>query len=754
MNRKIGQSYLSIVFSVFIFYACSQGKQQDNRATEFVDPLIGSGGHGHVFVGAGLPFGAVQLGPNNIYQGWDWCSGYNYSDSVIIGFSHTHLSGTGSSDLGDVLLMPVTGQVYVNKGKPKDISRAYSSYFKHENEVVKPGYYSVFLDKYKIQAELTATERVGIHHYSFPSKTDNHVVIDLKEGISDQSYNTYLKLVDAHTIQGYRFSKGWARDQRLWFTLKSKAEIAKLDVYSNDTLKGQSELASPAVKGVISFANNPKEVILKVGISPVSSENAAANIEAEAPDWDFNQFADHARKKWDHELSKISVESDNTALKQIFYTALYHTNIAPILFNDADGSYRGADKKVYPDPGFGIYSVFSLWDTYRTTHELFTLTQTERVNDFVNTMLTIYQQQGKLPQWHLVGNETNGMAGYNAAPVIVDAWSKGFKGFDEDLAFDALKASGTYPDQRGIKALMEYGYTPADKAREATSVALENAVDDRSVAQMAKGLGKMQDFDYFYQRSESYKSYFDTSINFIRPKLSDGSWKTPYDPIAAVHMVGDFSEGNGWQYTFMVPQDPEGLIKLMGGDEAFVRKVDSLFVVTGDMGARASKDISGLIGMYAQGNEPCHHIAYLYAFAGQQWKTAEKIRYILREMYTNKPDGLAGNEDCGQMSAWYVMSALGLYQVNPSNGIFVFGSPLFTRSTIHLPGDKTFTIEAENNSEENIYIQSAGLNGKAYTKSYIHYQDIMNGGVLKFVMGKTPNYTFGAAGEDRPKSTL
>ncbi len=754
MKQKKVLIYLSFIFLFFPFCVGAQQKQKNGTPAESVNPLIGSGGHGHVFVGASVPFGAVQLGPNNIIKGWDWCSGYNYSDSIVIGFSHTHLSGTGSSDLGDVLLMPVTGQVYVDKGKQDDIREAYSSHYTHEKEVVKPGYYSLFLDKYKIKAELTATERVGIHRYSFPSAANNHVVIDLKEGISDKSYETYLKLVDLHTIEGYRFSKGWARDQRLWFTLKSNEEIKKLDVYDNDTLIGQGELKAGAVKGVISFANNPGEVILKVGISPVSSANALANIGTEAPGWNFDRFVNEAKMKWNKELSKISIETDDFALKQIFYTALFHTCIAPVLFNDADGSYRGADKKVYSDPGFENYSVFSLWDTYRTAHELFTITQPERVNDFVNTMLAICQQQGKLPQWHLMGNETNAMAGYGAAPVIVDAWAKGFKGFDEELAFEALKKSATYPEQRGIGALMEYGYTPADKAREATSVALENAVDDRSVAQMAKGLGKVEDFNYFYKRSESYKSYFDTTIHFIRPRMSDGSWKTPYNPITSVHMVGDFSEGNGWQYTFMVPQAPEELIKLFGGDGPFVNKLDSLFVVTGDLGEYASKDISGLIGMYAHGNEPCHHIAYLYAFAGQQWKTAEKVRYILHQMYTSQPDGLTGNEDCGQMSAWYVMSALGLYQVNPSNGVFVFGSPLFPKATIHLSGGKTFTIKAENNSNGNIYIQSVKLNGRKYSKSYIRYQDIMNGGELKFVMGKVPNYNFGSAVEDRPKSTF
>ena len=748
--KKYGLS----IFVLSMLCICAQSANKTGNRTTHVNPVIGSGGHGHVFVGASVPFGAVQLGPNNIVKGWDWCSGYHYSDSIVIGFSHTHLSGTGGADLGDILLMPVTGNVNIKRGEQNNINNSYASYFSHDNEIVKPGYYSLFLDKYKVKVELTATERVGIHKYTFPSKSDNHVIIDLQEGIDDKSYETYLKLVDANTIEGYRFSKGWARDQQIWFTLKSNQKIKRFILYNNDTLIGQGELKARAAKGVISFAGNPKEVIFKVGISPVSSQNAQTNINKEASGWNFNQIASLAEEKWDKELSKIEIETNDPVLKQIFYTAMFHSFIAPVLFNDADGSYRGTDKKVYTNPGFENYSVFSLWDTYRTEHELLTITQPERVNDFINSMLAIYQQQGKLPQWHLMGNETNAMSGYSAAPVVVDAWLKGFDGFDKELAFEALKKSGTYPTQRGIAPLMEYGYTPKDKAREATSVALENALDDRSVAQMAKGLGKNEDYKYFFERAETYKTYFDKTINFIRPRMSDGSWATPYDPMESVHMVGDFSEGNGWQYTFFVPQDPEGLINLFGGDKKFTAKLDSFFVVKGNLGEQASIDITGLIGMYAHGNEPSHHIAYLYAFAGQQWKTAEKVRYILGNFYTNQPDGLIGNEDCGQMSAWYVMSSLGFYPVNPSNGVYVFGSPLFDKAILNLPEGKTFTVETVNNSKENIYIQSVKLNGKEYSKSFIKHADIVAGGVIKFVMGNKPNYDFGAATANRPKSDL
>ncbi|WP_247978460.1 GH92 family glycosyl hydrolase [Maribellus sp. YY47] len=754
MKRIMISRNIVLALLLPVFCMCTQSGNKKGSLIKFVDPLIGSGGHGHVFVGASVPFGAVQLGPNNIFKGWDWCSGYHYSDSIVIGFSHTHLSGTGGADLGDVLLMPFTGKTNLNRGKQEDISNSYASYFSHSNEEVRPGYYSLLLDKYKIKAELTATERVGIHRYTYPGKEDNHLLIDLKEGIGDKSYETYLKQVDTNTIEGYRFSKGWARDQRLWFVLKSNREIEKVELFDEDVFVGLRELRAEAVKGVVSFVGDPQEVILKVGISPVSSENALANINAEAPDWNFNQIAGQAEDKWNKELSKMEVETPDSALKQVFYTAMFHSFIAPVLFNDADGSYRGTDKEVYSNPGFENYSVFSLWDTYRTDHELLTIVQPERINDFINSMLAIYQQQGKLPQWHLMGNETNAMLGYSAAPVVVDAWQKGFDGFDEELAFEALKASGTFQSQRGIAPLMEYGFIPREKAREATSVALENSIDDRSVAQMAKGLGKEEDFKYFFKRSESYKSYFNKNTGFVHPRSADGSWASPYDPMESIHMVGDFSEGNGWQYTFLVPQDPEGLIELFGGDDKFIDKLDSLFTITGDMGEHASIDITGLIGMYAQGNEPCHHMAYLYAFAGQQWKTAEKVRYILDNFYTNQPDGLIGNEDCGQMSAWYVMSSMGFYPVNPSNGIYVFGSPIFDKTSIKLKDGKQFVIETVNNSKENIYIQAVELNGKEYQNSYIRHCDIVSGGVLKFIMGDKPNYSFGTAVDTRPTSTL
>lgn len=752
-NQRSIVLFFSLTWLAVVVFSCSPSAEIKSQNAGFVDPYIGSGGHGHVFVGASVPFGAVQLGPNNINKGWDWCSGYHYSDSILIGFSHTHLSGTGIGDLGDILLMPFTGPVKTNRGGQDNITEGYASPYCHCGEEVRPGYYSVDITRYGIKAELGAAERVGIHRYTFPKTNEAHVIIDLKEGNGDRATETYIRLVDEFTIEGYRFSQGWAHSQKVFFALKSNQAFG-LKVFDDNQPKEGSELTGPSVKGVMVFKEAPGELLLKVGISPVSCANALVNLEAEIPGWDFDGVVAAAEEKWDNELAKIEVQTSDETAKKKFYTALYHTYIAPVLFDDLNGDYMGHDKKIYNNPSSHNYSVFSLWDTYRTANQLLTITQHERINDMINSILGIYKQQGKLPVWPLMGNETNTMPGYSAVPVIVDAWNKGFRGFDENLAFEAIKNSATYPKQNGVPYLMERGYIPCDSVWEATSIAMEYAVDDACIALMSKKTGKTADYEYFSKRAGYYKNYFDREIGFIRPKMADGSWRSPYNPFTSIHTVGDFCEGNGWQYTFFVPHDPEGLIDLFGADEQFVGKLDSFFVATGDLGESASADISGLIGMYAHGNEPSHHIAYLYAFAGQQWKTAEKVRYILEKFYTTKDDGLIGNEDCGQMSAWYVMSALGFYPVHPANGVYVFGSPLFDKAVIRLPESKSFTIETVGSSKTNIYIQSAGLNGEPYSKSYITHSDIVKGGTLKFVMGPEPNKNFGANKADRPMSEL
>ncbi len=722
------------------------------RNDKYADPYVGSGGHGHVFVGANAPFGAIQVGPQNIFKGWDWCSGYHYSDSVIIGFTHTHLSGTGCTDLGDILLMPNTGEIHIMRGEQDNITDSYASYYSHEKESVAPGYYSLEMEN-GIRVELTASERVGFHKYRYPAGEKGHVVIDLKEGNGNSTKNTYLKQIDDHTLEGYRFSEGWS-NHRIYFALKSDTPIQLALYENNKALKGSDMMIGQGVKGVLTFKQNPEEVMFKVSISSVSCRNALMNMETEVPHWDFNKVRTTTLDKWNKQLDKINIESKNEKQKRIFYSALYHTCIYPGIYADVTGEFRGHDNKVYSGKGYTNYSTFSLWDTYRAAHPLYTIIQPERVDDFVNSMLGIFDQQGKLPIWPLIGGETNQMPGYSAIPVIADAYLKGFRGFDPERAFRAMKTSAEFSEQIGIPYLLEREYIPADLVKEGTSYAMEYAVGDWAIAAMAEKMGKKRDAEMFAKRAGYYRHYWDKEMKNIRPKLADGSWRTPYDPFKSIHEFGDFCEGNGWQYSFFVPQDVEGLIDLFGGDEAFIRKLDDFFMLEGDMGAEASADISGLIGQYAHGNEPSHHIAYMYAYAGVPWKIAEKVRYILNEFYSDEPDGLIGNEDCGQMSSWYILSAMGFYPVNPAKGIYVFGSPLFDKVSIQLPENKTFVIEAVNNSDRNIYIQAVQLNGKEYTKSYIDYQDIMKGGSLKFVMGKKPNKKFGSAPQDRPTNKI
>ena len=719
---------------------------------QYVDPFIGSGFHGHVFVGASVPFGMVQLGPNNIDKGWDWCSGYHYSDSICIGFSHTHLNGTGCGDMGDVMVMPMT-EVNVKRGNQDDISSGYASYYRHETEEAHPDYYSVMLDRYDIKAELTATARVGLHRYTFPQGKQAHILVNLKDGVGSIVTNSYIRQIDQYTIEGYRYTRGWSPMRKVYFVLQADKPIADLSLY-DDTVQvaAKSQLKARAVKGVLSFGEQ-QQVMVKVALSPVSCENAMANLKAEMSGFDFEHVRKACAAQWNERLSRITIETDDEAAKRVFYTSNYHTMVAPTLFCDVNGQYRGINDMIYTAPeGFTNYTTLSLWDTYRTLNPLFTLVNDEMVPDIVNTMISIYHQNDKLPVWALQSGETNCMPGYSAVPIIADAYLKGFEGFDAEEAFAAMKATTVYPQQNAVPYVVERGYIPCDKVHEATSIAMEYAVDDWGVAAMAKKMGKQEDAELYARRAMYYKQYFDSEIKFIRPKMDDGTWRTPYDPANSIHMVGDFTEGNGWQYTFFAPHDVYGLIELFGGDEEFITKLDAFFVNNDSMGETASADITGLIGQYAHGNEPSHHIAYMYAYAGQQWKVAEKVRFIMDEFYTDKPDGVIGNEDCGQMSAWYVMSSMGFYQENPSDGVFVFGSPRFDKMTVKVRGNNTLIIEAENNSKENIYIQEVYFNGKPYEKSYITYDELIAGGTLKFVMGPKPNKNFGAAKENRPQA--
>ncbi|QHL86821.1 glycoside hydrolase family 92 protein [Nibribacter ruber] len=758
------KSYFRLaVLLVVTVAACTQTNLQKSKATppsltQWVDPYIGSSFHGHVFMGANVPFGAVQLGPTNMSHGWDWCSGYHYSDSTIVGFAHTHLSGTGIGDLGDILVMPATGNVTLVRGSLKDPNSGYYSLFSHDEEQAKPGYYAVKLKRYNIQVELTATERVGLHQYTFPQADQASIIFDLKEGIGwDTPTETFIEQLNDTTIAGYRFSKGWANDQRVYFTAVFSKPIQKFESYQvYDTAATSTTPAQKGtrIKGIARFQTKAGEkVLVKVGISPVSSENALANIRAEVPHWNFDQVVREADQIWNKELQKVEIEALEDAQMRTFYTALYHSMIAPSLFNDHNGDYRGTDKKVYPKANFTNLTTFSLWDTYRAAHPLYTILQTNRVNDMINSMLAIYQQQGKLPVWHLMGNETNTMVGYSGVPVVADAILKGFDGFDKNLAYESMKATAM-GNEFELKKVKELGFIPADDEVESVAKGLEYAISDGAIALVAKKLGKEQDYQYFSKRAQNYQNYFDQQTRFMRGRISQNSWRTPFDPFKSKHREDDYAEGNSWQYTWLVPQDVEGLVKLMGGEKPFANKLDSLFTAQGDMGEGASNDITGLIGQYAHGNEPSHHITYLYPYVGQPWKTAEKVRHIVHTMYTDKPDGIIGNEDVGQMSSWYILSTLGFYQVHPANGAFVFGSPAVKKATLHLPNGKTLVISAPQNSRENIYIQRVTLNRKPYTKSYISHKDLMRGGTLEFEMGSKPSTTWGVAKESWPSSQL
>ena len=725
------------LFLIVLISAISN-KSISQYYTSFVDPFIGSGNHGHVFVGASVPFGAVQVGPDNFYKGWDWCSGYNYGDSVIRGFAQTHLNGTGIGDLSDIVIMPYTGDIKTDKGIETVRGSGYASKFSHQSEKVKPGYYSVKLSDYNVEVELTATERVGCHHYHFPTGKQAIIIIDLKEGINDASTDTYIKLVNDHTIEGYRFSKGWAKNQWIFFSIVSSKAIPVFRIYNgNNFIKADSGKGN-AIKGIIVFDKSPEEIQLKVGISPVSCANAFNNIQSEVPDWNFKTVAKRADDKWNKELSKIDIQTKNLKDKKIFYTALYHSMIDPVLFNDHNKDYRGADKKVYSNASFNNYSVFSLWDTYRAVHPLYTIIEPDKVNDMVRTMLAIYNQQGKLPIWHLMGNETGTMVGISSLQVIAEAYLKGIRNYNVDSVYAAIKATAC-SDSLGLMYVKNFKFIPRELQARSVAKALEYCVADGSIALLAKSLGKTDDYKYFLKRSENYKLYYDSLNGFFRGRQADGNWNPVFNPVKSYKpWANDYAEGNAWQYLWLTPHDLNGLISLMGGKQRFTERLDFFFSLKQEDDPEALADLTGLIGQYAHGNEPSHHIAYFYTMIGQPWKTAEKIRFILNNFYSDKPEGIIGNEDCGQMSAWYIFSSMGFYPVFPASCKYVFGSPLFDKVTIHLPNGKLLQIKAENNSAKNIYIQSISLNGKKYSKNYIEHSDIINGGVITFKMDSQP----------------
>ena len=701
--------------------SCSKPNSQESL-TNYVDPLIGSGGHGHVFVGASVPFGMVQLGPTSINQTWDWCSGYHQDEASVIGFSHTHLSGTGIGDLFDVTVMPVTGEVTYARGNIEEPESGLWSMADRTQEIAEVGYYAVPLTRYGIKAEMTATARVGMHRYTFPKADDAAIVIDLQNGgCWDRTTETFMQAEGYSRIVGYRRSRGWAADQHVYFV----AELSK--PFDSFTLHGRDQMYGRA-----SFTTaEGEELVMKVALSAVSIDGARHAMETELPGWDFDATRREALEAWEHELARVRIETPDEHTKRIFYTALYHTMIAPAIFSDVDGKYRGADGNIYHST-IPHYTNFSLWDTYRAKHPLMTIIQPERVGQFVNSMIDICDQQGDLPVWHLWGNETNCMVGDPAIPVVADAIVKGIKGFDRKRAFAAIKqTAGTL--ERGKQYRSTYGYIPCNLMREAIAYDMEYALADGAAAEAAKVLGHEDDYEHFTRMSHSYRTYFDMETGFIRGVDDKGKFRTPFNPYYASHRADDYCEGNAWQYTWLVPHDIEEYATLFGGREVCIDRLDSLFLAPSIIEGAPSPDISGMIGQYAHGNEPSHHIPYLYAMLGAPHKTAKQIREVMRTQYRDAPDGLPGNEDMGQMSAWYILSALGLYEVEPASGRYWFGSPIIDRAELSVEGG-TFTIEVLNNSATRPYIKSIKLNGEHYTLPYIDHADLARGGVLTIEM--------------------
>ena len=706
--RLLSVALLAVCFSVTAAVAATQ------NLTQYVNQYVGTGGHGHTFMGANVPFGLVQLGPTEPTRGWDWCSGYYYDDDELIGFGHMHLSGTGIGCLGDVAFLPV-----------KDFKQT-STRFKHEAEKVHPGYYSVQLTDPNVLVELTATERCGFHRYTFKNGAKAQLALDLSQCIGWDKLNDCLLTQESATrLTGFRRSNGWAADRRIYFSIDFSQPVT---VHRLDSME----------RVVVSVADNTKPLLVKVALSPVSIDKAKLNMQAELAGWDFDAAVKSADEAWNRELARIEIQTNDRTKKRVFYTAMYHLMTSCSKFNDVDREYRGADGKVHK-ADFTNYTTLSLWDTYRAAHPLMTVAFPEMQRDFAQTFLNIYKQQGRLPVWHLMGSETDCMVGNPGAIVLADLTMKGFVE-DKELALEALKAT-QMKDIRSLGLLKKHGYIPwnLEPENETVAKALEYCAADDGVAKVAKLLGKKDDYEYFFNRSRSYKKYYDPETRFLRAVDTDGKFRLPFNPFFAEHRTNDYTEGNAWQYTFLVPHDVKGLIKLFGSDKAFMSKLDSLFFVEGWAGDNASPDMSGMTGQYAHGNEPSHHVIYMYNYAGRPDKAAPLLRKMLNEMYLDQPDGLSGNEDVGQMSAWYILSSVGLYQVDPVGGRFVIGSPLFDKATVNVGGGKTFTVVAKNNSDKNIYVQSARLNGKTLKNSYVDFNDIRHGGTLELVMGPKPS---------------
>lgn len=733
-----------LLFAVSFFLLAYKGNQQETPSAskvdiiQYVNPFIGTGGHGHTYPGATMPFGMMQLSPDTRLIGWDGCSGYHYSDDTIFGFSHTHLSGTGVSDYGDILLMPI------NHGEQlSDDSLTYADFkspFNHVKEKANPGFYEVYLDRPEANVKLTTTPRCGYHKYQFDDPLSPAVILDLEH--RDEVLSCHYEIISDRRIEGHRHSNAWAQDQRLFFVLEFSEPFLLYKNYKCEENKWTS-------KGAFLFPANTKEIEIKIAISAVDIEGARKNFNSELGSVGFEKTLENNQNEWRKELRKIEVESKDDEVLSVFYSALYHTMLAPNIYNDVDGRYRGMDLEIHQGREHDHYTVFSLWDTYRATHPLHTIIDQKRTSDFVKTMLDKYQQGGIIPIWDLSANYTGCMIGYHGVSVIADAYVKGIRDYDTDLAYEAIKHSAMQ-DHLGLQYYKKHGFISMQQEAESVSKTLEYAYDDWCIAQVAKDLGKGEDYDHFTNRSLYYRNLFDPETKFFRPKRNN-FWLDPFDPF---EVNSNYTEANAWHYGFTAAHDMDGFINLHGGDQALESHLDELFTTTSETTGRDQVDITGLIGQYAHGNEPSHHIAYLYNYIGKPWKTQKQVRDILNSQYQNAPDGISGNEDCGQMSAWYVLSAMGLYSVLPGSDYYVIGSPLLDKAKINLENGQSFTITSENNSATNVYIQKLLLNDKEYNNSFIKHEDIMKGGNLHFVMGPRANQKWGAQKENRPASRI
>ena len=741
----------------------------DTRATadlsRHVDVFIGTGGHGHTFPGATLPFGMVQLSPDTYNAAWDACSGYHESDGSIMGFSHTHLSGTGIGDMLDFLVVPRTGEVRLQPGPLNAPQTGYRSRYDHADEAASPGYYRVLLKDTGIHAELTATARTGLHRYHFPRDRPGHLLLDMSHGMQDNPStptrvsDARLRIVDDRTVIGGRRVHQWAKGRYIFFAMRLSRPFARAQLYSDDQPLAEAarQIDGTRLKAALHFPDaGAAPLLVKVGVSAVSAENALANLDAELPDFDFARVHAEAVAAWEEALGRVRVDTGDDAQRRIFYTGLYHALLAPTLFSDTDGRYRGMDLQVHTTPaGYRNYSTYSLWDTYRALHPLLTLVQPERVPDLIQGLV---RGAAECPQgvgiWPLQGVETGTMIGYHSAVALAEAHAKGFEGIDYAAAWPLYRKRAMEDDFHGLSYYRQLGYIPSDKVSEAASRTLEYAYDDWACAHLARAAGAEDDYRTLLARSRNYRNLFNRDSGFIQPRLEDGSWAAPFEPRALGHLKRwhDFTESNAWQATFLNQHDLYGVIELFGGRDGFVRKLDELFSTSSELPAGAPPDIDGLVGQYAHGNEPSHHVAYLYAYAGQAWKTQAMVRWLLREQYQDARDGLSGNEDCGQMSAWFVLSALGFYPVDPVSGNYVIGSPLFDSAELDVGRGRVLRIVARGNSAKNIYVQRARWNGKPYTRSWLRHADLAAGGTLELEMGPEPNRGFGSRPEDFPPS--